>query len=256
MPSHPEFVEAFRGGVWTGALPPGAAACAPEEAARRFAVYRNNVAHGLGEALRARFPVVERLVGAAFFGAMARAFAQAHPPASPLLLAWGADMPRFLEGFSPAAGLPYLPDVARLELARGRAFHAADAEPLAPGDLAQAARNPAGARLRLHPSVQLLASRFPVVSIWRANQPDAAPVPLRADRPETALILRDRSFEVPVHAVGPGDATFLEAMRDGAALPGCAARAARAEPGHDPAPLLVLLAQAGALIPRAREDQP
>ena len=37
---------------------------------RRFAIYRNNVAVGLTEALRAGFPVVEKLVGAAFFAAM------------------------------------------------------------------------------------------------------------------------------------------------------------------------------------------
>ncbi len=35
--------------------------------ARRFAVYRNNVAVGLIRALEARFPVTRRLVGDAFF---------------------------------------------------------------------------------------------------------------------------------------------------------------------------------------------
>jgi hypothetical protein len=38
---------------------------------RRFAVYRNNVAAGLANALAARFPVVKRLVGDEFFRAMA-----------------------------------------------------------------------------------------------------------------------------------------------------------------------------------------
>ena len=65
---------------------------------------------------------------------------------------------------------------------------------------------------------------------------------------ETALVLRDCAFEVPVHAVGVGDRAFLETMRSGAALLACAAAGARAEPGHDPDPLLGLLAQAGAFI--------
>lgn len=255
MPSHPELVTAFRGGVWSGALPPGMTACDPTEAERRFAVYRNNVVHGLTEALLSRFPVVQRLVGEAFFSAMARVFAEAHPPASPVLMAWGEDMPGFLDGFPPVAALPYLADVARLELARGRAFHAADAEPLRPEDFARAAQDPSASRFRMHASVQLIASRFPVVSIWRTNQPGAAPTPLKADQPETALILRDRAFEVPVQAIGAGDATFVRGLQEGATLLACAAASVRAEPAHNPGPLIDRLAQAGAFITSKTEHQ-
>ena len=38
---------------------------------RRFAVYRNNVVVGLRNALKSRFPVVEKIVGEEFFAAMA-----------------------------------------------------------------------------------------------------------------------------------------------------------------------------------------
>jgi hypothetical protein len=61
--------------------------------ARRFAVYRNNVQHGLTRALAARFPVVEALVGAEFFTAMARVFAAEAPPRDPVLLRWGDAFP-------------------------------------------------------------------------------------------------------------------------------------------------------------------
>jgi len=70
---------------------------------QRFAVYRNNVAIGLIEALEARFPVVRRLVGEEFFTAMARVFVQAHPPRSPLLMIYGDSFPQFIAGFGPAA---------------------------------------------------------------------------------------------------------------------------------------------------------
>ena len=256
MPSHPELVAAFGGGLRDGALPPGVTARDPAEAPRRFAVHRNNVVQGLTGALAARFPVVRRLVGEDFFRLLARAFMVLHPPASPVLLDWGEEFPGFLGTFPPARGLPYLPDVARIELARGRAFHAADRAPLPPEALAEAARDPGAARLRLHPSVQVIASPWAVVSIWRVNQPGAEPGPLRADRPETALILRDRAFEVPVQAIGRGDAAFLEHLTEDTPLLTCAAAAAFAEPGHDPGPLLARLAQAGALIAPDPEDQP
>ena len=48
--------------------------------ARRFAVYRNNVAVGLIGALEARYPVSRRIAGEELFRAMARAFVRGHRP--------------------------------------------------------------------------------------------------------------------------------------------------------------------------------
>ena len=247
-PEAPGFAAAFAAGLATGALPAGVTALDPDEAPRRFAVYRNNAAVARAGALGRRFPVIERLVGAAFFAGLARAFAAAHPPASPVLLEWGEAMPAFLAGFPPLAAHPYMADVARIELARGRAYHAADREGLRPAALAQAAAAPNRARLRLHPSVQIVASPFPAASIWAMNQPGAVPRPVPLDRPETALVLRDRAFGVPVHVLGPGDAAFASDLLEGATLLEAAASGLRAEPGHDPTALLALLARAGALI--------
>jgi len=93
-------------------------------AERRFAVYRNTVAAGLIEALAARFPVVERLVGEDFFRAMAQAYVTQEPPRSPLLFRYGGSFADFIAGFAPAAPLPYLRDMARREYAQGLAYHA------------------------------------------------------------------------------------------------------------------------------------
>ncbi|SEM63590.1 hypothetical protein SAMN04488103_101699 [Gemmobacter aquatilis] len=248
MLAHPDFITAFRQGLFNGTLPPGLTVPAPDEAERRFAVYRNNVAHSLGRALAARFPVIERLVGPEFFAAMARVYLGGDLPASPLLFQWGDGFAGFLQGFPPVAGLPYLPDVARLEFARGRAWHAADHPPAPPEALAAAAAQADTARLALHPSVALLASDFAVVSIWQANQPDALPAPIDATQTETALILRDRRDAVRVLALPPGDAAFARALQSGAPLLIAAESAAHAAPRHDPARLLLCLMQAGALI--------
>jgi hypothetical protein len=79
---------------------------------KRFAVYRNNVVAGLVNALAARFPAVQRIVGEEFFRAMAQVYARAHPPRSRLLMQYGEDFAEFIEGFEPAAELVYLADVA------------------------------------------------------------------------------------------------------------------------------------------------
>lgn len=250
MLRHAEFTRAFRAGLFNGTLPPGITAQAPDEAAQRFAVYRNNVAHSLTRALARRFPVVERLVGAEFFTAMARLYIEADPPASPRLFLWGEGFARFLQDFPPLRSLPYLPDVSRLEWQRGIAYHAADAAAVAPADLAQAAADPARFRLILHPSVGLIRSRHAVVTIWQANQPGAAQTgPLRADRAEDALILRDRADQVPVIALSAGEAGFQSALMRGETLLDAATRAE----GADPARLLALLMQAGAITGVAQQ---
>ena len=64
--------------------------------ARRFAVYRNNVAVGLIGALEARYPVSRRIAGEDLFRAMARAFVRAHRPRSPVMIAYGGEFPEFM----------------------------------------------------------------------------------------------------------------------------------------------------------------
>jgi hypothetical protein len=71
--------------------------------ARRFAVYRNNVAVGLIGALEARYPVSRRIAGDDLFRAMARAFVRAHKPRSPVMIAYGAEFPEFAAAYLAAA---------------------------------------------------------------------------------------------------------------------------------------------------------
>lgn len=81
------------------AVPEGLVGPDSEPSARRFAVYRNNVFVGLTDALRAGFPCVVKLVGDEYFAAMARVFAAAMPPGSPVLLHYGAEFPDFIASF-------------------------------------------------------------------------------------------------------------------------------------------------------------
>ena len=71
--------------------------------ARRFAVYRNNVAVGLIGALEARYPVSRRLAGDELFRAMARAFVRAHKPRSPVMIAYGEEFPDFVADYLAAS---------------------------------------------------------------------------------------------------------------------------------------------------------
>ena len=113
-------------------LPPpsGLASWTGAEPVTRYGVYRNNVATGLARALAARFPVTEKIVGEEFFTAMARDYVLLHPPSSPVLLHYGHGFADFVAGFAPAASLPYLADIVRLEDAQVQAYHAQDISPI------------------------------------------------------------------------------------------------------------------------------
>jgi len=110
--------------------PPGLRTWNGSDPGRRFAVYRNNVIVGLVDALADTYPVVQAMVGDDFFRAMAREFVRSQPPTSPVLAGYGAGFAAFIEGFAPAAGLPCLADLARLEWLRVEVYHAADVAPL------------------------------------------------------------------------------------------------------------------------------
>jgi hypothetical protein len=208
------FVEALRDPG--AARPDGLTDGLGRSAGRRFDVYRNNVTVSLIEALRTAFPVVETLLGEANFRILARAFAQAHPPSSPLMMFYGAEMPGFLAAYGPTSHTRYLPDVARLELALRESYHAADAAPV-PSDKIAALppETLIGARLQIAPSARLIRSDWPIHAIWRFNTEPGAPKPQMAA--EDVLILRPE-FDPAPHLLPPGGGAVVARIMDGASL--------------------------------------
>lgn len=210
------FAEALLGTEPT--VPPGIAAHTAAVPARRFAIYRNNVMASLAAALARRYPIVERLVGGEFFAAMARQFVMLHPPRSPLLAQYGETFADFIAAFEPARELPYLADVARLEAARTRAYHAEDAAPLGADDFAALdAEALADIRLQLHPSAAILRSPFPIVTIWAMNSGELELRQIETGHGEDALVVRPY-MDVEVRALPPGGAAFLQSLADGLPL--------------------------------------
>jgi hypothetical protein len=215
--------------------------------AKRFAVYRNNVVVSLVNALRTRFQAVERIVGGEFFAGMARIYATTHPPRSKLLVRYGDEFAAFIERFPPAADLRYLPDVARLEAARTRAYHAADAAPLDVGRLAQLpSPSLPSLRLMLHPSVEVVRSRHPIVTIRAMNAGELPLGPIDEDAAEDALVVRP-AFVVQVQSLPPGGAAFLLAIERGATLGEAAGAAAADDSRFDLSFILAGLLACGAL---------
>jgi hypothetical protein len=119
--------------------------------------------------------------------------------------------------------------VAALEWAHGEATLAADAEPLAASALAEI--DPTSyeeLRFQLHPACGLVRSAFPVVRIWRANQPDSTAeetIDLGSGG-DNVLVLRAPEC-IELHRLPAGDFAALESFARGATL-GAALEAAQA----------------------------
>jgi hypothetical protein len=206
-------------------LPTGLVTWNGSDPASRFAVYRNNAFVSLRSALADTFPVVCALAGEGLFTELARRYIRAEPPRSPVLTQYGDGFADWLACCGLAAHLPWLPDLARLERARVRAFHAADAPRLDADDiaarLAEPARLPA-ARLMLQPSLHVVESAFAVVSLWAAHQGAARPQDVLPTQPEAALVLRIDD-EVAVLRVPAAAAAFCRRLQQGLPLGDAAA---------------------------------
>ena len=166
-----------------------------------------------------------------------------------ILLDYGAGFAEHIQGFEPARELPYLADVARIERAWLEAYHAAEAVPLD-------ASNFAGLdpdllpqlRLQLHPSLHVVRSKFPVLSIWRMNVPGGVPAPIDLEAGgEDALIVRPVP-EVEVRSLPVAGADFSAALQSGVPVLEAATAAWAADARFDLAANLSGLIGCGAIV--------
>jgi hypothetical protein len=191
----------------------------------RIQVYRNNVFASLTGALADVFPVVKRLVGEAFFRQMARRFVRCLPSRSGNLHDFGRELPIFLATLPETAGLRYLPDVASLEWAWHEVFHEAEALAF---DFTQVTA-PETARLRLHPAVRLLGSRYPILDIWEANQDeDVRTVDL--DSGGAWLAVMRRGLTRYIEPLSPGEFALLREVQKRSPFGEACEAVIRAEP--------------------------
>ncbi len=183
----------------------------------RFALYRGNLSTTWDKVLAAAYPVIRQLVGDEFFTALARAYGKAHPSQSPDLNHFGATLATFLATFEHSAGLPYLPDMARLEWQLHRAHYAPHASAIGPADLAQLAPDAFEmACFRLHPAVSLFASDLAVVPLWQAHAPGGT-FPDEVQRPSFAVIARP-VFKTELASLGRAAHAALHALEQGATM--------------------------------------
>ena len=214
-----------------------------------FAVYRNTVMKGSVDALQANYPAVARLVGDQWFRAAAAVYVGESPPTDASLLHYGASFADFLARFEPAAELPYLPGVARLDRLWTESHTARDEDSLPATALSQLTPAALAAAV-LYPHAAARWAWFanaPIYSIWARNRHGATDVQSEWQpewKPEGALLTRRHGTVIWIKLDAAGFA-FLEQCARGGTLAQVSTAALTAHPDTDLAKLMAALLQAG-----------
>ncbi len=200
--------------------------------AERLAVYRTNVQASLIEVLLAAFPVTAALAGEKNFRFAASRYLRGEPPNQARLLAYGEGFAAWLAAFEPAAGQPWLAEMARLEWARNEALFAADAEPLDAQILTRlSADEIPELAFVAHPATRLLRFDYRLDRPWRlAQEGKTIPVP---EAGEESVLVRRPGLAVEQIVLSPGDAAMAAALLDGRSLSKAAEAALAVEAGLD-----------------------
>jgi hypothetical protein len=252
-----EFQDGFSGALLTNA-PSAAPLRTPWLAALQaqpgFAVYRNTVLKARIDALQANHPAVCQMVGEDWFRAAAAVYAHVQPPAEGRLMNYGAGFSDFLQTFEPAAKLPYLGAVARLDRCWTECHLAADAPAFSADQLAaQPAHTLATLHLQPHPAARWSwCAEHPAYALWATQRQG---MPFDADllwEGDGGLLTRPQGAVV-WHPLSQAGLVFLDACASGASLETAATGALTQAPTTDFAALLGTLLHAGALTHSAQD---
>lgn len=212
-----------------------------------FAIYRNTIMKGCIDALQANYPAVNRIVGEEWLRAAAAIYVRDALPDHPTLLLYGAGFAGFLANFEPAAELPYLPGVARLDRFWTEAHAEASVAALSPTAIT---RHTPGhlihARLQPHAAARWAwFSDAPIYTIWSRNRSDDVATTDIEWQAEGALLTRPNDA-VQWRALNRAGCAFLDTCAAGATVADAAQAALEAQADADLGRLMTSLLEAGA----------
>jgi hypothetical protein len=234
MQSLPELQRYFGRALRDSAATPPAIRGNGLGAPRRLQVYRHNHETALFSALRAVYPVTERLVGEGFFTAAAAVYAGQNPSHSGNIQDYGGAFPVFLSAYEPAASLPYLGDVAALEWL---CLQTALSAPHTPMDIEALAAVPAeslpGLYFHRQPAALAFESQFPVLSIWLFCQEAEPQGELDLGLGAQCVLFSRPALDVQMRLLTAGEYAFLRQLWSGANFEAACSAALEVEPSFD-----------------------
>lgn len=191
----------------------------------RIAVYQNNARETFRKTLARVYPVIERLVGDDCFRGLAHGYMLDHPSVSGDLQRFGAAFADHLAAHYDATEFAYLPAVARLEWAIEEVLLEPEPEPRSLEHLAGVDPERFGELVFTPaPGVRFVGSRYPILTIWSANQPGRQPaVDLERDGEQVAV--KRAGTDATMRRLDGATFALATALATGATLERASARA-------------------------------
>ena len=185
----------------------------------RLGAYTGGYPVRLEEALAEAYPALRHVLGEETFRGVVMRYLPVAPAGIYNLNDVGTPLPVWLASDDVARAVPYAPDLARLELAVQRAFHATLLSPF--DATALAAWEPDDwdrAIVRFQAGVALVRSAWPIHDVWQARTQPRHGIDIVVERrPQDVLVAR-AGFGVAATVTPPDEAMLLERLLAGERL--------------------------------------
>jgi hypothetical protein len=189
-------------------------------------VYRNNAWHTFLTALERIYAVTQRRVGVDFFCQLAHEYRAEHPSQHGDLHWIGEAFPEWLANRMAGTDYEWLANLAQLEWACEESVAAAHLEPVGLESLGRhGAKVLPHLGLTLQPSLRMVASPFPIWSVWQANQHEDAASPVDLDAGAEHCVVACVADRVAVYRLDQADHRLLQLLCEGMSLEAATATA-------------------------------
>ncbi len=189
-------------------------------ATRRLEIYAEAYFYRILDCLKEDFPATLATVGADSFHNLITGYLIAHPPTQPSLAHAGDYLPEFLRDHPMCEEWPFIADLAQLESALLKVFHAANAQELTVEAMhAVPVEKWPALKMRTHPAVAVIDCEWRVDELLRDFEKSAGangfapPAPVRE---RTSVLVWRRSLRVHYRRLEEMERAALGLARKGA----------------------------------------
>jgi hypothetical protein len=214
----------------------------------RLSVYADGYVARLHEALQESYELVYRVVGEERSDSLIYDYVHDSRPTSYNITNAGSRFAPFLERHPAGKLFPFLPDLARLEWAIVRAFHAKQETPFDPSQISSLSPERwETLRFTFQPAAAVISSAWPIYDLWKARKkPDEEfQIPKAQEHRPCDILIYRSSFDVLTLEISREEAALLRFLMEGATLGEACARLSETESVPDVSPWFAQWVQLG-----------
>ncbi len=176
---------------------------------QRMDIYRNNIFSSFDDSLSLTYESTKNIVGDDYFYKIIKQYHHKYHSKSGNLEDYGQYFPKFIKSLEKEHKLPYLTDLANLEWFYNLSYFSKDAKPIDIKKLQSLSEDDfMSLYFNLHPSCYLIASKYPIYSIWSKDKINLE------EKKGQFIIIEGSSFKVNIHNLAKAEYGFLKMIEE------------------------------------------